>query len=53
MVDQPKLPSAVELPWVSDFEGDNHAKARCSLLLKICRYLLSVVNPASGWSVKI
>lgn len=53
MVDQPKLPSAAELPWVSDFEGDNHAKARCFLLLKICRYLLSVVNPASSWPEKM
>lgn len=53
MVDQPKLPSAAELPWVSDFEDDNHAKARCFLLLKICRYLLSVVNPASSWPEKM
>lgn len=53
IVDQPKLPSAVELPWVVLFEGNTHALARCFLLLKITRHLLSLVNPRSSWPAKM
>ncbi|MCL2656129.1 MAG: Abi family protein [Betaproteobacteria bacterium] len=49
IVDQPKLPSAAELPWIIPFEFDTHARARCFLLLKIASHLLSVVNPRSSW----
>lgn len=49
IVDQPKLPSSAELAWVTPFEGDAHARARCYLLLKITRHLLDVVNPRSSW----
>ncbi|WP_201211388.1 Abi family protein [Rhodocyclus purpureus] len=49
IVDQPKLPSTAELPWVAPFESDTHARARCFLLLKITRHLLNVVNPRSSW----
>lgn len=49
IVDQPKLPSSAELPWVRPFEADAHARARCFLLLKITRQLLGVINPRSSW----
>ena len=49
VVDQPKLPAATELPWIVSFENDVHMRARCFLLLKITRQLLSVVNPKSSW----
>lgn len=49
IVDQPKLPPSDELPWVAPFEQDNHARARCFLLLKIIRHLLRVIHPRSSW----
>ena len=49
IVDQPKLPSAAEVPWVSPFLSDTHAQARCFLLLKIARHMLRAVNPRSSW----
>ncbi|MCL6308931.1 Abi family protein [Pseudomonas syringae] len=49
IVDQPKLPSVSELPWVAPFIDDTHAQARCFLLLCITRHLLIVVNPRSSW----
>lgn len=53
MVDQPKLTSAVEQPWVAPFETDAHARARCFLLLTITRHLLQVVNPRSSWPARM
>jgi abortive infection bacteriophage resistance protein len=50
IVDQPKLPSSSEQAWVTPFEADAHARARCFLLLKITRHLLRVVNPRSSWA---
>ena len=49
IVDQPRLPAPAELAWVTPFESDVHARARCFLLLKITRHLLEVVNPRSSW----
>lgn len=49
IIDQPKLPAPTELPWVASFENNEHARARCFLLLRITRHLLSVVNPRSSW----
>jgi len=49
IVDQPKLPSGNEVPWVAPFVRDTHAQARCFLLLKIARHLLRVINPRSAW----
>lgn len=49
IVDQPKLPPAAEQAWVRFFESDAHARARCFLLLRITRHLLSVMHPRSGW----
>lgn len=49
IVDQPRLPSSAELAWVTAFETDRHARARCFLLLKITRHLLGVINPRSRW----
>jgi abortive infection bacteriophage resistance protein len=53
IVDQPKLPSSKEVAWVSSFEVDTHARARCFLLLKITRHLLGVVNPRSSWPARM
>ncbi|ODU49879.1 MAG: abortive phage resistance protein [Thiobacillus sp. SCN 63-374] len=53
IVDQPKLPGAGELPWVTTFEKDAHARARCFLLLCMTRHLLRVVNPRSSWSTRM
>jgi len=53
IVDQPKLPSAAEVPWVAPFVGDAHAQARCFLLLKIARHLLRVINPRSTWPARM
>lgn len=49
IVDQPRLPSSAELAWVTPFEADTHAQARCFLLLKIALHLLRMVNPRSNW----
>lgn len=49
IVDQPRLPSSAELAWVTPFEANTHARARCFLLLRITRHLLGVVNPRSSW----
>lgn len=53
IVDQPKLPSTQEIPWIASFEDDTHARARCFLLLKIAQQLLDVVNPRSSWSARM
>lgn len=49
IVDQPKLPSSAEVPWVAEFEGNAHATARCYLLICMLRHLLGVINPTSSW----
>ncbi|MDB5744446.1 MAG: UDP-N-acetylmuramoylalanyl-D-glutamate--2,6-diaminopimelate ligase [Polaromonas sp.] len=48
IVDQPKLPTAAEMPWVVPFEQNAHARARCYLLLCMVRHLLQVINPTSS-----
>lgn len=48
IVDQPRLPSARDLPWAAAFATD-HSRARCFLLLKIVCHMLKVVNPRSTW----
>ncbi|MBK1720309.1 Abi family protein [Thiocystis violacea] len=53
IVDQPRLPSAAEVPWVAYFEQDSHARARCYLLLCIARHLLTVVHPSSTWPTRL
>lgn len=53
MVEQPKLPSVAELPWVANFETNEHARARCFLLLEIIRQLMSKINPGSSWSERM
>jgi abortive infection bacteriophage resistance protein len=52
MVDQPKLPARETLTWITDFETDNHARARCYLPLLITRELLRAVNPSSSWPTR-
>ncbi|HIE4272004.1 TPA: Abi family protein [Pseudomonas aeruginosa] len=53
IVDQPKLPSPTEVPWVEPFIGDSHALARCYLLLCMTKHLLQVVNPRSSWPERV
>lgn len=49
IVEQPRLPSAAELPWIVSFENSDHARARCFMLLRLTCHLLRVVNPRSSW----
>lgn len=49
IVEQPRLPSSAELPWVPAFENNEHARARCFLLLRMTCQLLRVINPRSTW----
>lgn len=49
IVEQPRLPSATELPWIAPFENSEHARARCFMLLRMTCHLLRVVNPRSSW----
>ena len=49
IIDQPSLPDEREVPWVKPFLNDNHARARCFLLIRIALHLLRVVNPNSTW----
>lgn len=53
IVDQPRLTPATEHPWVEPFVADDHARARCFLLLAIARHLLQVVNPRSSWPARM
>ncbi|OSI16222.1 abortive phage resistance protein [Neisseria dentiae] len=52
--DQPRLPDVNDSPpvWMGAFpkkENQEQAKARCFLLLFICKHLLSIINPSSSW----
>lgn len=49
IVDQPRLPSTTDLPWVAPFEASDHARARCFLLFSIIRHLLRALNARSSW----
>ncbi|OEC49297.1 abortive phage resistance protein [Aeromonas sp. ANP5] len=49
IADQPKLPSSSAIPWIAEYEHNEHALARCFLLLRICRHLLIHINPNSTW----
>lgn len=53
IVDQPKLPPVAEVAWVAQFEHNNHAKARCYLLLRVACHLLRVINPGSSWPARM
>ena len=53
IVDQPKLPSVEEMPWVAPFARSGHALARCFLLLQMLRHLLAVINPTSSWPARL
>jgi abortive infection bacteriophage resistance protein len=53
IVEQPKLPSASEMAWVADFEGNDHARARCFQLLRMTRHLLGAINPNSTWPERV
>jgi len=53
IIDQPRFPSATEIPWVAAFEHDLHSKARCYSLIYMARHLLMVINPHSSWSERM
>ena len=53
IVDQPKLPSATDVPWVKPFESSAHARARCYLLICMLRHMLRVINPTSSWPLRM
>lgn len=49
IVDQPRLPTTGEINWVTPFEADPHARARCFLQLCMTRHLLQIAHPQSTW----
>ncbi|EKA7350915.1 TPA: Abi family protein [Vibrio vulnificus] len=49
VVEKPKLPSAVELPWVEPFITNDWLRVRPFLLLCITKHLLDSINPTSTW----
>ena len=49
ITEQSKLPPASEVAWVAPFEQNQHARARCYLLLCMVRHLLRVIEPTSTW----
>jgi len=53
VIDQPSLESVDTLPWLSHFEDSSHARARCFVLLCICKHLMGVINPGSTWSERM
>ncbi len=53
VIDQAPLPPATEAPWVAPFVQDNHARARCFLLLCMASHLLRVINPQSSWPERL
>lgn len=53
MIEQPKLPSKTDHPWVNDYISNAHAQARCYLLLRICLVLMKRINPNSSWPERV
>ncbi len=53
IVEQPRLPPASDIPWVTSFEASEHARARCFLLLRLTCHLLRAINPNSGWQERM
>lgn len=53
IVEQPKLPPAVEVPWVDHFKDYVHGRARCYMLLVMTAHLISVINPTSSWKQRL
>lgn len=53
IVEQPRLPTASEIPWVKPFESNDHARARCFMLLRITHHLMQSINPRSSWSERM
>ncbi|MDR2189343.1 MAG: Abi family protein [Azonexus sp.] len=49
IVEQPRLPPAAEISWVAPFAANDHARARCFLLLRMSCHLLRIINPNSTW----
>lgn len=50
IVDQPKFPTPEEAPLIDRFRDDQHARARCYILLLLTKQMVSIINPSSGWS---
>lgn len=53
MVEQPKLPLSTELPWITTFEQNDHARARCFLSLCMTLHLIKAINPNSSWPDRV
>jgi len=49
IIDQPKLPSNTEVPWVVHFEGKDRLRARPFMLFCIIKHLMDCINPSSTW----
>lgn len=53
IVDQPRLPTVEELPWLAPFSANAPMRSRCFLLFCMCRQLLDCVCPHSSWSTRL
>ena len=49
IVDQPSLEAADTLPWLGRFKDSGHARARCFVLLCLCKHLLGTISPHATW----
>jgi len=49
IIDQPKFPPVLEMPWVAPFERHPQARARCYPLIRMARHLMAAINPNSSW----
>lgn len=46
----PKLPTDKEIPWVSTFLADGHARTRSFLQVMMLSHMVRQLNPNSSWS---
>jgi len=53
ITEQPRLPSANEIPALATFHGNPHRLARPFLLLCIVQLLMKRISPGSTWSSRL
>lgn len=49
----PKLPGDNELPWVSSFPANGHARTRCFLQVTMLSHMVKQLNPNSSWNERM
>lgn len=53
IIDQPKLPPAVQVPSLTAFHNDTHRQARPFMLICITQHLMQIINPSSSWGSRL